>query len=346
MCVKIIANIKEIWMRRFFLTLFALFLLLGCSKKETQSVTIYVSEDQVFSEPVLQNFEKETGIKVNALYDTEESKGTGVMNRLIAEKNHPQADLYWANEPIRAEVLKAKGILTPYKSPNAKTIDARYKDPQGYWSGFSARLRLFVVNKNAKSSPKSIFDYIDPHFKNRAVIANPLFGSTATHIAALFTLLGEKKATNFLDGLKQNGVALSTSNGESADLVAQGRYDFALVDSDDAISRIQKGSPIKIVYPDQGQNGLGVLVIPNAVMLIKNAPHPQAAKKLMDYLLSPKTEAALAKAKCAQIPLHPGVAQPTMLKPIQALKVMHIRYSEVAHTLVKITPLLDKWSQK
>jgi len=79
-------------------------------------VTVYVSEDQVFSEPILKDFERETGIKVNAIYDTEEAKSTGAMNRLIAEKGNPQADVYWANEPIRAEVLKQKGISAPYRS--------------------------------------------------------------------------------------------------------------------------------------------------------------------------------------------------------------------------------------
>ena len=72
----------------------------------TQDVVVYVSHDEVFSEPILNDFEKETGIKVRAVYDTEETKSTGAMNRLIAEKNNPQADVYWANEPIRAEVLR------------------------------------------------------------------------------------------------------------------------------------------------------------------------------------------------------------------------------------------------
>ena len=73
---------------------------------ETQSVVVYVSHDEVFSEPILRDFEKETGIRVRAVYNTEETKSTGAMNRLIAEKNNPQADVYWANEPIRAEVLR------------------------------------------------------------------------------------------------------------------------------------------------------------------------------------------------------------------------------------------------
>src|SRR6266567_2603462 len=95
--------------------------LLGCSSKE-QGVVLYVSEDQVFSEPILRDFERDTGIHVMAVYDTEEAKSTGVMNRLLAEKNNPQADVYWANEPIRAEVLKQQGIAAVYQSPSAVQI--------------------------------------------------------------------------------------------------------------------------------------------------------------------------------------------------------------------------------
>jgi iron(III) transport system substrate-binding protein len=62
---------------------------------QTPTVVVYVSHDQVFSEPILKDFEKETGIKVRAVYDTEETKSTGTMNRLIAEKSNPQADVYW-----------------------------------------------------------------------------------------------------------------------------------------------------------------------------------------------------------------------------------------------------------
>ena len=61
---------------------------------------------------------------MRAVYDTEETKSAGAMNRLIAEKNNPQADVYWANEPIRAEVLRQQHIAAPYVSPNAAGIPA------------------------------------------------------------------------------------------------------------------------------------------------------------------------------------------------------------------------------
>src|SRR5215510_16246253 len=112
----------------------------ACRGSSSKTVVVYVSEDQVFSEPVLKDFERDTGIAVKSIFDTEETKSAGVMNRLIAEKDNPQADVYWANEPIRAEVLHQKGISTPYQSPSADGIAEEFRDPQGHWTGFSARV--------------------------------------------------------------------------------------------------------------------------------------------------------------------------------------------------------------
>ncbi len=318
----------------------------ACSKEKSNVVVVYVSEDQVFSEPILKDFEKETGIKVKAVYDTEEAKSTGVMNRLIAEKNNPQADVYWANEPVRAEFLKQMGVASPYKSPNAEGIPEIFKDKDGYWTGFSARVRVFIVNKSVKEKPSGIADYTNSKWKGRCVIANPLFGTTTVHMAVLFSVWGDEKAKEFMNAMKSNDVKMSTSNGESADMVASGQFDFALVDSDDVISRMRQGKNVEIVYPDQGKDGMGCLVVPNAVLLVKGSPHPENAKKLIDYLLSKETERKLALADCAQIPLHSGVKPPAKLKSINEIKAMKVDYSAVAKKLKEIQPFLKKWTER
>ena len=308
-----------------------------------KAVVVYVSEDQVFSEPILRDFEKETGIRVKAVYDTEEAKSTGAMNRLIAEKDNPQADVYWANEPIRAEVLKQRGISAPAFLPNAAGIPDAFKDPEGYWTGFSARARVLVVNKRVTEKPQSIQAYTDPRWKGRAVMANPLFGTTTTQVAALFVLWGDSQAKLFMEKVKKNGIKISTSNGESADLVASGEFDFALVDSDDGVSRMKQGRPVEMVYPDQGQGGLGCLIVPNAVVFIKGAAHPENAKKLLDFLLSKETERKLAFADCAQIPLHQGVETPAEVRRIETVKTMKVDYADVAKKMQEIQPFLKDW---
>src|SRR2546421_6792324 len=244
-------------------------ILTSCRPTSSRTVVIYVSEDQVFSEPILKDFERDTGIAVKSVFDTEESKSTGVMNRLIAEKDNPQADVYWANEPVRADALKQRGVSTPYVSPSAEGIPDQFKDSDHYWTGFSARARLLLVNARSTIKPVSATAYTDPSAKDRAAIANPLFGTTTDYVAALFAIWGDDRARTFMNDMKRNGVKTTTSNGESADFVAAGQVDFSLVDSDDAVNRKKQGKPVEIVYPDQDANGLGVLILQNAVQLIK-----------------------------------------------------------------------------
>ncbi|MEE8381625.1 MAG: extracellular solute-binding protein [Thermodesulfobacteriota bacterium] len=325
-----------------FITFIFLITIAGCNQKAANEVVVYVSTDQVFSEPILRDFEKETGIKVKTVYDTEETKSTGAMNRLIAEKNNPQADVYWANEPIRAIVLKQRGIAFPYFSPNARGIPSIFKDPEGYWTGFSARARVFVVSGEGET-PDSILDYINVKWKDKAVIANPLFGTTTSWISSLFSVWGDKKAKDFMQKMKENGVKISTSNGESTTLVTNREFVFSLVDSDDATNVIRDGKPVRQIYPDQEEGGLGCLVLPNAGVLIKGGPNPENGKKLLDYLLSPVTERKLAFADCAQIPLHKGVETPDDVRKIEDIKTMKVDFEAVAEKLQEIQQYLNEW---
>src|SRR6185503_12182774 len=65
------------------------------------SIVVYGAQDQFHAEPILQQFERETGIKVKAVYDSEAVKTVGLANRLLAERSHPQCDVFWGNEEMR-----------------------------------------------------------------------------------------------------------------------------------------------------------------------------------------------------------------------------------------------------
>src|SRR5215207_643660 len=118
----------------------------ACQRTGGREVTAYVSADRPFSEPILKEYQRQSGVRVNVVYDTEETKSTGLANRLLAEKGRPQADVFWSNEPVRTLVLKSRGVLAPYQSPAAADIASAFKDPDGYWTGFAARLRVIVYN--------------------------------------------------------------------------------------------------------------------------------------------------------------------------------------------------------
>ena len=178
--------------------------------------------------------------------------------------------------------------------------------------------------------PKSIYAYVDKKWRGKGVIANPLFGTTTVWISTLFTIWGDDKAKNFMERMKENDIKISTSNGESTSLVANNEFIFSLVDSDDAINAIKQGKPVKMIFPDQEEGGLGCLILPNAVVLIKGGPNPKNGKKLIDYLLSKETERKLAFANCAQIPLREDVETPSYVRKLKDIKAMSVDYEAVA----------------
>ncbi len=158
------------------------------------------------------------------------------MNRLIAEKSESagRCVLGQRADPRRG-AAPAEACPHPIARPSAEGIAEQFRDPQGHWTGFSARARMLIVDQGLKDKPVSIEAYTDPRFNGKAVIANPLFGTTTAHMAALFTVWGDDRAKAFLDAMRRNGVHISSSNGESADQVAAGAFQFALVDSDDVL---------------------------------------------------------------------------------------------------------------
>src|ERR671911_734378 len=236
-----------------------------------RTVTIYVSTDRVFSEPNLQEYENRSRVEVKAVYDTEETKSTGLANRLLAEKARPQADVFWSNEPVRTLVLKSRGVLAPYRSPGAEGIPAVLVDREGYWTGFSARIRVIAYNTKLvkpEEAPRSVFDLADAKWRGQVAMADPRFGSTSFHVAALYALAGDQKMDDFFRRLKENGVRVVDGNSVVRDLVARGDVKVGLTDTDDVNVALEDGQPIAMVLPDK--DGLGVPMMPNMVSLIAN----------------------------------------------------------------------------
>ena len=312
---------------------------------QEKTVVVYTSVDDVFARPIAEDFQRQTGIEVQLVPDTEETKSTGLLNRLIAEKQRPRADVFWSGDPVRAAVLKLEGVSAPYTSTAAEGLPARFSDSEAHWTGFSARARVLIYNRNLVAedeAPQSVMDLLNPRFKNQAALANPLFGTTSMHVAALFEALGEEKAEDFLRRFTDNGGRIVSSNGEVRRRVSSGEVAIGLTDTDDAnVARIE-GAPIGIVFPDQ--DGMGTLLIPNCAVLIDGGPNPEAGRQFIDFLLSPQTAEALARSEAAQIPLRPGVPGPEGNPSIEEIHAMTVDYPNLARILQDISKgFLRQW---
>lgn len=336
---------KTHWIVMGFIGSIATLILASCANNANE-VVVYSSVDQIFSEPILKDFEKKSGITVKMVFDTEETKSTGVMNRLIAEEGNPQCDLFWSGDPMRNILLKSKGVTAPFHSSIATSqIPSFAQDKEGHWVGFSARARVLLYNKKliAKEMlPQSILDLTQPQYNHCLAIANPLFGTTTFHIAAIFNTLGTEKGMQWLAGLKKNNVTIATSNGDVKRRVLKGEVAMGLMDTDDAFEAKKESADIDYLFLDQEKNGLGSLIMPNALSLIAHSPHPENGKKLMEYLLSKEVEAKLAQS-CAQMPLIKGVQTPKEIPSLEHIVPMKIEYEEASHLLPIVQERVQLW---
>jgi iron(III) transport system substrate-binding protein len=290
-------------------------------------VVLYCATDQKTSEQVVRLFENKTGLKVKARYDTEANKTVGLVNALMEEAKQPRCDVFWNNEIVHTARLMKRGLLAPYQSPMAKDIPLQFQGPEHHWTGFAARARVLIINTNKLPAdkkeqwPQSMWDLVHARFKGQSTMARPLTGTTLTHIAAIFTTLGEKEGMRFLDGLKSNETAMVASNGATMRDVGEGRVAFGFTDTDDYnVAKTVKEWPVDVVFPDK--DGMGTLLIPNTVALIKGGPNSENAKKLIDFLLSPEVEQFLAESRSAQIPVRDSVKRPAHVRKIGEIKVM------------------------
>ncbi|MFT7679718.1 MAG: iron(III) transport system substrate-binding protein [Planctomycetota bacterium] len=303
-------------------------------------LVVYVSLDHVFSAPLIQEFEAETGLVVRADYDTEASKTVGLVKRIQEEgKVKVRCDVYWNNEVAQTVRLAEQGLLQPYDSPSAADIPEQFRDEQMRWTGFAARARVLIVNTDLVPDPSVITgmaDLLDERWAGKCGIARPLTGTTLTHATALYEVLGEERATDWLqaiaDGQHTNPprVQVASSNGQVMRLVGAGTWAWGWTDTDDFNVALLKGYPVAAVFPDQtapesGGKPLGTLLIPNTISIMKDAPHLDAAKRFVDWALSRELEERLAHSRSAQIPVRADVPRPDHVR--SDFEIMEVDYA-------------------
>ena len=248
-------------------------------------VIVYAAQDQVYAEPILRQFEKETGIKVKAIYDSEAVKTVGLANRLLAERSHPQCDVFWGNEEMRTRQLAAQGV---------------FRETNG-WAAFGYRSRRIVINTNFVAerrspnrlvgdavlkradseigAPASLLELTNETWRGKVALGFPQFGTTATHFHALKQLWGEERWLGWCRALATNKPFIVDGNSVVVKQVGRGEAWIGLTDSDDIAAGQREGLPIAALpFTDES------LLIPNTIAVIRNAPHEANAQKLFEYL--------------------------------------------------------------
>ncbi len=304
-------------------------------------LVIYSGRSEPLLQPVIDAFRAQNP-DVEVLLKA--GSNSEVANALIEEQANPQADVFVTTELFTVQSLAQKGIFEPYRPAGAEQIPAEFRGPEDAWIGLTRRARVIMYNTelvSAEELPTSIFDLTDPKWKGKIAAAGSTNGSMQAQIAALRQLLGEEKTEAWLQGLIANDVTFFGGHTDVRKAVGTGEFALGLVNHYYYYLQQAEGSPVGIIFPDQGEGQIGLITNATAAAVVKGAPNPAAAQAFMDFLVSPEGQKLFAELNY-EYPLLPGVALRPGVEPLENYRLADVNVAQAAQEFEATFDLMEK----
>ncbi len=324
----------------------------GCSQRDDeQTVVLYSSVDGYLLREIVAKINERTGLRVEVVGDTELTKTTGLVERVLSERGRPRADVWWSSEAFGTIRLAREGVLTPIGvEPDAGAIwPAQLRGQDDLWIGFAQRARVIAYASDrvdASDAPTSLAELTGERWRGRVGIARPQFGTTRGHMAALVELWGEDVFEDWLAAMKANGVRVLDGNATVVREIARGTIDVGLTDTDDVFAAQREGLHVGLVYErlDEPRDGEawspGAMVMPNTVALVANGPNPHNAAKLIEAILSEQTERAMMESDSRNFPVRETLLQGSAVPTPEG--VMEIQLEQVADRVARAIEICER----
>ncbi len=311
----------------------------AAAQQKEEELVVYSGRREVFMKPLMEEFQKEARVKLSVKY----GKTGELANLIILEKGDPRADVFLAVEPGTMELLRRQGLLDPYTSPNARFIPADYKAKDGSWTGLAGRARVIMYNRNLIKEgeiPKSVFDLADPKWKGKVAMDSSRERSVLLWLASIVAVKGEAFAKEYFEQLARN-VKVFPGHTEVRKAVGRGDLPLGIVNHYYYHLQLKEGSPVGVIYPDQGPGEIGTLVFPSTIAILKGAKHPKAARAFVDFMLTRRMQEAI-RQEIFEIPLIEGL-NPVEGKPLREIKQTRATFEELADLFERTLRMIEPY---
>ncbi|MEX2030136.1 MAG: extracellular solute-binding protein [Anaerolineales bacterium] len=303
-------------------------------------LVLYSGRREALIQPLIDRFQAEhPGLEV-AL---KAGDNIELANALLEEAGNPQADVFLTTEILTVEHLFQQGVLAPYDSVYAEVIPASYRQAESGWTPLTLRARVLMINTDLVSqdqAPASILDLSNPEWLGRVAAAGSTNGSMQAHVAALRQLLGDASTEAWLQGLIENQVTFFASHTDVRKAVGSGEFAIGLVNHYYYYLQAAEGSPVGVIYPDQGPDEIGLVVNASSIGLVTGARHPAVARAWIDFLLS-EGQQLFAELNYeypidSTVPLREGV------HPLDDLHIAEVDLAEAVRDLGGTLDMIDR----
>jgi iron(III) transport system substrate-binding protein len=279
----------------------------AAEEKGSGKLTVLASPQPDWVQAQVQAFQEKFKVETSFV----RKSGGESLAQLKAESGNPSFDVWWGSPIDSFIAAKNEGLLEAYIPPSAAEIPSKYKDPQGAWHGIYLGSIGWAVNtrrleEKRLPEPRTWDDLIKPEYKGEIVMAHPATSGTAlTTIATILQTRGEDKGWEWVKDFHKNVLQYTRSGSGPMRMIDGSEATIGVVFSHDIFVSVEKGLPIKIVFPEDG-TGYEV----GGMALVKGAKNPVEAKKWIDWALTAEAQEIGATVKAYQAPTNPRAKVP------------------------------------
>jgi len=298
-----------------------------------ETLIVYSGRAERLIKPVLDAFTAKTGIQVELL----SSGTTELVNRLKAEGDRTQADLLITNDAGSLELARSAGLLRPLNMREIdRAIPPQFRAADNSWIGLSGRFWIIAYNTSMvkPNEVKSLLDLADPKWKDKIAIPNSGSEYLQAGVSVIRATIGDDRTKKFLQGLKENaGTQVYQKSSQIVEAVAKGQVALGIVNHYYVYRHLatQPAAPIAVLMPDQQEGGMGAIMNVAGVGVLKQTPHLDNAKLLVEFLVAQAGQKMFADLD-KEYPLHPEVkADPALVerKSFRAAQVPLTKLAEL-----------------
>ena len=306
-------------------------------------LTVYCSVQEEWCRPMVQAFERETGIKVNM---TRKSSGE-TFAQIKAEAANPRGDVWWGGTGDPHLQAAEEDLTVEYKSPMLAELQpwavsqaeqSGYKTVGIYAGALGYSFNTEMLASTGAPEPTCWSDLLREEFRDEVQVANPnSSGTSYTMVATLVQLMGEDKAFEYMKALHKNINQYTKSGAAPARAAATGETLIGITFQHDGVTQVVQGAPVKVVSPCEG-TGYEI----GSMSIIKGAPNMDNAKKWHDWALTPAAQELGAAANSFQVPSNKGAKAPEQAPDLSSVKLIDYDFGKYGSSAER-TRLLTKW---
>jgi iron(III) transport system substrate-binding protein len=302
----------------------------GAGGDGSADLVVYVGRNEDHVRPLVERFERETGLVVEARYGS-----TGELATTILQEGEASpADVFFAQDPAYMGAVSEAGLLSALPADVLDLVPETVAGREDDWVGVTARRRVLAYDPAQTPEarlPSSVFELTGSEWAGKVGLA-PTHSSFVSFVAALVAMHGEGPTLAWLEDMAANDPQVFDGNEEQLRAIAAGDLEVGLVNHY-YVHRLlveDPGFPVRNHSFEAGD--AGDVLVPTTIGTLASADHPAVALDFVRFLLSDASQRHFLEA-VGEYPMRTGVGTPAGERPLDGELIGDMRLGEVAGNL-------------